>query len=71
MVALIKADPATTVKVMNSLKQISSQGGGSGYEVGKKTPTSGFDAKGNATESAVNRRAKLMASRIFGKARLK
>lgn len=72
MAALIKADPSTTVKVMNSLAKMSAGQGVSGT-VGNAPATSGFDAKGNATaaESAINKKAKLMAGKIFNKARLK
>jgi hypothetical protein len=72
MMALIKADPSTTVKVMNSLAKMSAGQGAASGNIGQQAPTSGFDAKGNAkTESAIDRRAKLMASKIFNKARLK
>ena len=71
MMALIKADPATTVKVMNSLKQISAGQGAAG-KVGNSPATSGFDAKGNAkSESVVNKKARLISERIFKKARVK
>jgi len=67
MVALLKADPATTAQVMNSLNKISAQGGnGTSYTVGGKQATSGFDAKGNATsESVQQRRARRLAEQIF------
>ena len=70
MMALIKADPATTVKVMNSLKQISAGQGAAG-KVGNSPATSGFDAKGNAkSESVVNKKARLISERIFKKAKI-
>ena len=65
MVALLKADPATTARVMNSLNKISA-GQGVSSKVGNAPATSGVDSKGNATaESVQQRRAKRLAEQIF------
>ena len=59
MIALIKADAATTTKVMNTLNKISAD---TGVASGKTTAP---------TESAISRKARLMTEKILSKAMTK